>query len=271
MDTLASPDTVVFIHGLWMTPLSWEHWRARYEAKGFTTLAPAWPGFDRPLEELRADPESVEDVTISQIVDHYEAVIRALPKPPIIIGHSFGGTFVQILLDRGLGAAGVGVDSATIRGINDLPWTTIRSTTPILGNPLNWHKAVMLTPKQFHYAFTNTLDEEASQRAYDRYAVPGVGRVLVEGAFAGLNRHAATSVDVKNDTRAPLLLLGGTEDHIIPVRVTEANFEIYEDSEAITAIKVYPGRSHFTVGQEGWEAVADFALDWALNPVAGRL
>lgn len=271
MADTATPDTVVFIHGLWMSPLSWEHWAARYQEKGFTTIAPAWPGFDRPVEDLRNDPESLEDVTISQIVDHYEAIIRDLPTPPILIGHSFGGTFVQILLDRGLGAAGIGVDSSTIRGINDLPWSTIRSANPILGNPLKWHKAVMLTSDQFHYAFTNTLSDEESLAAYDRYAVPGVGRVLVEGAFALFNPHAATSVNVKNDERSPLLLIGGSEDHIIPAKVTESNYDIYRDSDAITAIKVYPGRSHFTVGQAGWEEVADFALEWALHPVAGRL
>ena len=168
-------DTIVLIHGLWMTPLSWEHWVERYRSRGYEVLAPAWPGMDGDIEELRANPEPIENLGIEDIVDHYEGIIRGLDNPPIIIGHSFGGAFTEILLDRGLGAAGVAIDAAAVRGVTKLPFSTLRSAFPVLKSPANNHRAVALSAEQFHYAFTNTMSEEESVRAYNRYAVPGPG------------------------------------------------------------------------------------------------
>jgi len=256
--------TIVLIHGLWMTPLSWEHWIGRYEAGGHTVLAPAWPGMDGDIEQLRADPSAIEHLGVHEIVDHYDAIVRDLDDPPIIMGHSFGGTFVQILLDRGLGAAGVAIDAAAAKGIFKLPPSTIKSAFPVLKNPANNHRAVALSPAEFHYAFTNTMSEEESQAVYERYAVPGPGRVLFQGALANFNPNAATRVDFENDDRAPLLLIAGGADHVVPAAVDESAAKRYRKSEAITEYKEFPGRSHYTLGQEGWEEVADYALDWAL-------
>ena len=263
-DSTASP-TIVLIHGLWMTPLSWEHWIERYESRGYEVLAPAWPGMDGPIDELRNDPAAIEQLGIEQIIDHYEQIVRGLPAPPIIMGHSFGGAFTEVLLDRGLGAAGVAIDAAAVKGITKLPFSTLRSAFPVLKNPANNHRAVALTLPEFHYAFTNTMTEEEAAPFFERYAVPGPGRVLFQGAFANFNPHAATRVDFRNDDRAPLLLIAGGADHIVPAGVDASAAKRYAKSKAITDYKEFEGRSHFTIGEAGWEEVADYALRWAVE------
>jgi pimeloyl-ACP methyl ester carboxylesterase len=257
------PNSIVLIHGLWMTSLSWEKWIARYNAHGYRVIAKSWPGMDGDIEELRRDPSSIATIGITQIVDHYETIIRGLESDPFIIGHSFGGLIAQILLDRGLGAAGVAIAPAPVKGILFLPLSTIRVSLPALSNPANLHRAVPLTPEQFHYAFTNNMSEEESLAVYRRYAVPGPDHVLFQAAFANFNPHAATAVDFHNGNRAPVLLISGGNDHVSPASVVEANFKLYGQSKAVTEYKNFPGRRHYTLGQEGWEEVADYALTWA--------
>jgi len=258
----SGPDTVVLIHGLWLNARSWERWTARYEARGYTVVARSWPGMD-DLEALRADPSGVEELGITEIVDHYATIISALDRPPIIMGHSFGGAFTEILLDRGLGAAGVAIDAAAVKGITKLPLSTLRSAWPALKSPANRHRAVMLQPDEFHYAFTNTLSEQESAEVYERYAAPGPGRVLFQGALANFNPHSPARVDFRNADRAPLLLIGGGDDHVVPAVVDAQAAKRYEKSEAVTEYREFPGRSHYTIGQPGWEEIADYAIEWA--------
>ena len=263
--TRQSPDTIVLIHGLWMTALSWEHWVERYSRAGYRVIARSWPGMEGDIDALRADPSAVEHLGVEEIVDHYEAIIRDLDEPPIIMGHSFGGAFTEILLDRGLGAAGVAIDAAAVKGILALPFSELRSGFPVLKNPANNHRAVALTPVEFKYAFGNTLSEEDSLGAYERYAVPGPGRVLFQGALANFNPHAATRVDFGNDDRAPLLLIAGGADHVVPAVVDKSAADHYAKSKAITEYREFPGRSHWTIAEPGWEEIADYALQWAVE------
>lgn len=262
--------TLVLIHGLWMTPLSWEHWVDRYAAAGLRVLAPAWPGADLPVERLRRDPSGVAGVGVAEIAEHYERIIRALRRPPVIIGHSFGGAVTQILLDRGLGAAGVAIDSAPVKGVLLLPPSTLRASYAALRNPANRRRPVSLTAAQFHYAFTNTLTRTQSDAVYRRYCVPGPARPVFQAAFANVAPHASTTVNFRNDERAPLLLIAGGRDHLVPAAVTRSNFRHYRHSQSVTDFVEYPARSHYTLGQDGWEAVADYALNWATSQIAAR-
>ena len=255
--------SIVLIHGLWMTSLSWENWVTRYAAHGYSVVASSWPGMDGDIEQLRRDPSAIATLGIDTIVEHYEKIIRNLDSPPLIIGHSFGGLITQILLDRGLGAAGVAIAPAPVKGIIFLPLSTLRVSFPALSNPANNHRAVPLTAEQFHYAFTNNLSEQESLAVYERYAVPGPDHVLFQAAFANFNPHAATAVDFHNDHRAPLLLISGGNDHVSPASVVEANFKLYDKSKAVTEYKNFAERTHYTLGQDGWEQVADYALTWA--------
>ena len=265
------PETIVLIHGLWMTPLSWEHWDARFSGRGHQVLAPAWPGMeDRTVESLRADTSAFARIGVTEIADHYDRIIRGLDQPPIIMGHSFGGLVTQLLLDRGLGAAGVAIDPAPPKGIYVLPPASARVASAALRNPANRRRAVMLTAEQFHYAFCNTQSEADSNAVYERYAIPGPGRPLFQAALANFNPSAATKIDFHNDARPPLLILGGGKDHTVPAGTTRRNYRLQSKSRAVTEYREYPERSHYTVGLEGWEAVADHALEWALARAANR-
>ena len=261
--TSAAADTVILIHGLWMTPRSWEHWIEQYQARGLNVVAPAWPGMEVEVEALRLDPTPIARQDIATILGYYERIIRSLDEPPIIMGHSFGGAFVQVLLDRGLGAAGVGLDAGTVRGILDLPISTLRSASSLLRNPLLRHRAVPFTAKAFNYAFTNNMSLEESEPLYQRYAVPGSRNVLLTGANANLNPFTPLKVNFHNRNRAPLLFIAGGNDRVVPARENQHNAAKYKAGTP-TDYKLFEGRTHFTAGQEGWEEVADYAIEWAL-------
>jgi non-heme chloroperoxidase len=256
--------TIVLIHGLWLTPLSWEGWKQRFESRGHQVLAPAWPGLEGSVEELRANTAPYERLGVKEIADHYDRIVRGLERPPIVMGHSFGGLITQLLLDRGLGAAGVAVHPAPIKGVLGLPFSQLKVAWVALKSPANRHKAQMLTPEQFHYGFTNTMTLEQSRPIYDRLAVPGPGRTLFQAGLANFNPNAVTKVNRHNSSRAPLLMLAGGKDHTVPASTVRAAYKLQKKSGAVTEIEEYPERSHFTVGQDGWEAVADHALDWAV-------
>ncbi|EPC6046623.1 alpha/beta hydrolase [Serratia sp. OLHL2] len=275
MAPAAQTDTVVLIHGLWMTPLSWEHWVTRYEQRGMRVITPGYPGIEpgvAGVEALRRDPSPLVNLGVREVYEHLAAVIGALGGKPIIMGHSFGGAFVQLLLDGGFGSAGVSIDGAAVKGVKALPFSEIKATFPVLRNPANLHRAVPISEKEFHYAFTNNLSLEASKAVYDRYSVPVSGRMLFQGGLANFTPDAATTYNFANGDRAPLLFIAGGNDHILPPAVQRENYEKNaKGSQAISAYKLFPGRSHYTCGEQGWEAVADFALDWAQAPVAGSL
>jgi len=267
MPSTASPDTVVLVHGLWMTPRSWEGWVAHYEAKGFRVITPGYPGFDIEVEALRENPDLIAKLTVPETVDHLAAVIESLDGPPIIMGHSFGGTLTQLLLARGLGAAGVVVNSAPTEGVRVTPLSQVKSLFPALKNPANLHRAVGFTPEEFHYAFTNTLSREDSDAVWERYHIPAPGNwVWAYGLIANFKPgHQETWVDYSSDDRAPLLFIAGGADHIMPASVNKSNADHYRKSASLTEFHLFEGRSHWTCAEPGWEAVADLALEWAVE------
>jgi pimeloyl-ACP methyl ester carboxylesterase len=258
---------IVLIHGLWLTPRSWEGWKTRFEQRGHDVLTPAWPRMDREVEALRRDPSVMNGLGVTEIVDHYDRIIRGLDTPPVIIGHSFGGLVTELLLDRGLGAAGVALSPAPVKGVLRLPPAELRTVFPALRNPANRKKTVELTPKQFRFSFTNTMNDADAEAAYARYYVPGPGRVLFQAGLANLNPHAVTKVDFHKDDRPPLLVIGNDQDHTVPASVSREAAKRLGKSKAVVDYKEFAGRSHFTAGAPGWEAVADYALDWANRQV----
>jgi pimeloyl-ACP methyl ester carboxylesterase len=263
----ATPDTIVLVHGFWVTPRSWEHWITRYEQAGYRVLAPAYPGFEVEVEALNADPSPIEAVTVPQIIEHLEAVVGELDSPPILIGHSAGGVFVQILLDHGFGAAGVAINSAPTEGVKRVPLSQVKATFPVLKNPANRHRAVGFTFEQWHYAFTNTFGEEESRALYERYHIPASGQIFWGSALANIHPGRDDNhVDYANDARAPLLFISGSEDHLMPPSIQQSNAKHYK-SNTITEVKEFEG-PHLLPAWRNWEEVADYALEWARSHAA---
>lgn len=253
---------IVLVHGLWLTPRSWEGWKERFEKRARRVLTPAWPRMPGEVEDVRRDPSALNGLGLAEIVDYYARIVSGLDRPPVIMGHSFGGLVTELLLDRGLGAAGVAISPAPVKGVLRLPPAQLRATFPVLGNPANRNRTVELTPKQFHYNFTNTMAQDEARAAYDRYQVPGSGRMIFQAAFANFNPRAANKVDFNNRDRPPLLIIGNGLDHTVPASVCKEAAKRLGKSGAVVDYRELAGRPHFA-GAPGWEAVADYALDWA--------
>jgi len=253
--------TIVLINGLWMTALSWENWVRHYSDKGYWVVAANWPGMDGDIEQLRRDPSSFANLGLTEVVDHYEQIVRELETPPIIIGYGFGGSVTQILLDRGWGAAGVAIASAPVKGTARLPLSVLKLAFSVLSKSHN-NKTASLTAEQFHRAFANTLTKTESLDAFTRYVVPASYRVLLQTAFANFISQTPATVNFRNETRAPLLLVGGGKDRVVPSSLVKANFDLYRKSKAETDYKEYPEQTHFTFLQD--TKIADYVLGWAL-------
>jgi non-heme chloroperoxidase len=263
---------IVLIHGLWMTPKSWDTWAERFRAKGHEVIVPGWPGIDdRTVEDIRRNPEPLKGIGLKQIADHYERIIRALPVKPIIMGHSFGGVITQMLADRGLGVAYVGVAPGQTAGVTALPLSTLWTGTPILVNPFGRNGAKPLSKRHFHFTFGNDLPRAASDALWEEYAVISYNRVFFEGVTSVLNeKGGVTHVDYARTDRAPLLLIAGEIDHVVPPAIVRAIEKKYRstDSPAIVERKEYAGRTHRLVSQDGWEEIADEAIAWAVSHAA---
>ena len=259
------PGTIMLVHGFWVTPRSWEHWITRYEAQGYRVLAPAYPGLEVEVEAVNRDPSPVERLTVPAIMTHLQSIVGGLDSPPILMGHSAGGAFVQLLLDRGYGAVGVAINSAPTEGVRVTPLSQLKSSFPVLKNPANRHRAVGLTYEQWRYVFTNTFNEADARATYDRYHIPASGGIFWDSVLANfIPGPQEIAVDYHNDARAPLLFISGSEDHLMPPVVQRSNAKHYK-SNTITEVKEFPGRSHLMPAQAGWEEVADYALEWAVE------
>lgn len=267
--TTADTAPIVLVHGLWMTPKSWDTWAERFRAQGHEVIVPGWPGIDdREVADIRSNPAALKGIGLKQIADHYERIIRSLSRKPIIMGHSFGGVITQMLADRGLGVAYVGVAPGQTAGITTLPLSTLWTGTPILSNPFDRNGAKPLSKRHFHFTFGNDLPRAKSDELWEQYAVNSYNRVFFEGVAATLNEKGGVShVDYARPERAPLLVITGGIDHVVPPAIGRAIVKKYRasGSPAIVDYREFTGRTHRLVSQDGWEEVADYALTWALE------
>jgi alpha-beta hydrolase superfamily lysophospholipase len=253
---------MILIHGAWLSARSWESFADYFGRRGFDVSAPEWPRKHGDVEELRGDAEELKGLGVNEIIEHYEELIGELDRPPVLVGHSYGGLFVELLLDRGHGRAGVAMSPAPPKGILRLPLTTLRSAAPALAHPSRWHGVVTLTPEEFTYSFVNTFSPEDAAAAYERYAVPETGQIFYEAGFANFHLHAPTEVHFKRADRAPLLIVGAENDHTVPASLSKAQFKRYERSPAKTDYLELEGRPHLFMVGEGWEEAAAAIGSW---------
>jgi non-heme chloroperoxidase len=253
---------VVFIHGLWLLPNSWDRWASLFEEAGYAVMAPGWPDDPDTVEEAKAHPEVFAGKSVGQVADHYDAIIRRLERKPAVIGHSFGGLLTQIIAGRGLSAASVAIDPAPFRGVLPLPISALKSASPVLRNPANRNRAVPLTFDQFRFAFANVVDEAEAHQLYDTYSVPTAGKPLFQAAAANLNPWTEVKVDTENPDRGPLLIISGEKDNTVPWSITNASFGQQKDNASLTEIVEIPNRGHSLTIDSGWREVADKALDF---------
>jgi pimeloyl-ACP methyl ester carboxylesterase len=259
---------VVFVHGLWLLPSSWDRWAAVFEEAGYTALTPGWPDDPETVEEAKAHPEVFAGKTVGQVADHFEAVIGRLDRKTVVVGHSFGGLLAQILAGRGLSAATVAISPAPFRGVLPLPLSALRSSSPVLANPANRNRAVPLTYDQFRYAFANAVSEDEAKELYDTYAVSAPGAPLFQAATANLNPWTEVKVETEGADRGPLLLLSGESDHTVPWAIAHASYRRQQRNAAVTEILEIPGRGHALTIDAGWREVADIALRFVQRFVA---
>ncbi|RIJ70914.1 alpha/beta fold hydrolase [Nakamurella silvestris] len=259
---MTAPVPVVFIHGLWLHASSWQPWIDLFTQAGYAPVAPGWPGDASTVEETRAHPEALAGHGVDEVTEHFAAVIRSLPSPPVLVGHSFGGLIVEKLLGDGLGVAGVAIDAAPIKGVLPLPISSLRSSFPVLKNPANSSRAVSLTPEQFHYAFGNAIPEEESSQLYEKWTIPAPGKPLFQAATANFHPHAETAVHTDNDARGPLLLIAGGADHTVGKAITYSTLKQYRKSDAVTELFEFADRGHSLTIDHGWQEVADKSLSW---------
>src|SRR6266849_5918157 len=251
---------VVFIHGLWVLPTSWDRLAAVFETAGYTALTPGWPDDPETVAEAKAHPEVFAHKTVGQVADHYAEVIGKLKKKPAVIGHSFGGLLTQIMAGRGLAKVSVAIDPAPFRGVLPLPVSALRSASPVLHNPANRNRAVPLTYDQFRYGFANAVGEDEAKELYETYSVPGSGVPIFQAASANLNPWTEAKVDTKNPDRGPLLIMVGDKDHTVPPAIAKASYKKQKKNRGVTEFVEIKGRGHALVIDNGWRDVADTAL-----------
>ncbi len=253
---------VVFVHGLWLLPSSWDRWAALFEEAGFAPLAPGWPDDPETVEEARANPQALAGKGVGQVADHFAEAIGQLERKPAVIGHSFGGLITQILAGRGLSVASVAVDPAPFRGVLPLPLAAIRTTLPVLRNPANRNRTVTLSFEQFRYGWANAVDEDEARRLYDDFHVAAPGKPLFQAALANLNPGSETKVDSKSPERGPLLIFTGEADHAVPPSMSNAAYRKQRRNPGVTELVEMPNRDHALVIDDRWHEVAEIALSF---------
>ena len=258
--TRATP--VVFIHGLWLLPSSWDPWAALFEEAGYAPLTPDWPDDPATVEEARANPDALARKTLKQVADHTTEIIAALDKKPALIGHSTGGLLAEMIAGKGLSAATVAIDPGVFRGVLPLPFSVLKGVGPFLVNPRTRGRAITLTFDQFEYGWANALDEEEGRELYDTFHVAGSGISLAQMGNANLNPWTEAKVDTKNPDRGPLLIIDGEKDHTVPWAIADAAYKRQRRNPGVTEIVQVPNRGHSLTIDHGWREVAQTALDF---------
>ena len=253
---------VVFVHGLWLLPSSWDNWAGAFEEAGYAAVKPSWPDDPLTVEEARANPEALAGKRLGQVRDHVAEVIGRLERKPAVMGHSTGGLLAQLIADRGLSAVTVAIDPGPFRGVLPLPLSTLKAAKPVLANPLNRGRAVTLTFDQFKYGWTNALDEKESRELYETYHVAAPGVALMQMANANLNPFTEAKLDPRNPNRGPLLIIDGEVDHTVPWAIAHASYKRQSRNEAVTEIVKIPNRGHSLTIDSGWREVCDTALEF---------
>lgn len=254
---------VLFIHGLWIHASAWAPWIDLFTERGYRASAPGWPGDSDTVEATRENPDALNNVGILAICEHYASIIDAMAAKPVVIGHSFGGLIAQELLANNLASAAVAIDPAPIKGVRALPFSQLKSGLPVLANPANRKRTVSLTAKQFRYSFGNAISESESDALHAKWTIPGPGRPLFEDATANFSHTSPARVDSHKAVRGPLLLVSGTEDHIVPGVVTKEVFALYSDNaSSVTEFREFAGRGHSLTIDNGWRQIADGVLGW---------
>jgi pimeloyl-ACP methyl ester carboxylesterase len=251
---------VVFIHGLWLLPHSWDRWAALFEEAGYAPVQPGWPDDPETVEEANAHPEAFAHKTVGQVAAHVAEEIGRLKGKPAVIGHSFGGLLAQIMAGRGLSAATVAIDPAPFRGVLPLPLSALKSASPVLSNPANRNRAIPLTFDQFRFGFANAVSEDEAHELYDNFAVPASGAPLFQAAAANINPWTEAKVDTKNPDRGPLLIISGEKDNTVPWAIANASYKRQKRNDGITEIVEMANRGHALVIDSGWREVADTAI-----------
>jgi non-heme chloroperoxidase len=253
---------VVFIHGLWLLPSSWDRWAAAFEQEGYAALTPSWPDDPDTVHDARAHPQVFAGKTVGRVAEHLDEVLGGLERKPAVVGHSFGGLLAQVLAGEGLAEVSVAIDPAPFRGVLPLPLSALRAAMPVLANPLNRARAVALSYAQFRYAFANAVSELEARDLYETFAVPAPGAPLFQAAFANLNPWTEAKVDSRNPARGPLLIISGEKDHTVPWSLANAAYKQQARNQGVTEIKEIPNRGHGLTIDSGWSEVADTALEF---------
>jgi len=251
---------VVFVHGLWLLPSSWDRWAGFFEEAGYVALSPGWPDDPNTVAEAKAHPEAFAGKGIGEVAGHHEAVIRRLDRKPVVVGHSFGGLLTMILAGRGLAVASVAISPAPFRGVLPLPISALRSASVALRNPANWNRAIPLTYEQFRYGFANAVGEDEAKRLYDEYSVPGPGEPIFQAASANFNPWSEAKVDTENPERGPMMIISADSDHTVPWAIANAAYKKQRRNTGVTEIVKLEGRGHALTIDDGWRGVAETAL-----------
>lgn len=250
--------SILFVTGAFVSNKCWDDWKTFFESKGYTTIAPAWPQKDGPPDVLRSQhPHSpIAKLRLKDVIDSYASAVKQLPEKPIIIGHSLGGLMTQVLVNRGLSAAGVAIHPVPPQFVIPYEISFYKACLPALGFFTPAKEDYLMTFKQWQYAFTNGMPENVQQAEYDKFVIPESKLAARDGLSS------VVRIDFSKP-HAPLLIVSGTADTIIPASLNKRNFKRYKQNNgSVTEYLEVKDRNHHVLGLPTWQEDAQQILDW---------